>query len=221
MWAKRSVSSLVLLGAFAGALSCRSRAPVAPTPPPPVVVEPPPAPPPPPPPKCESLAENCKAVADTVIGLPDTEVRFAPPEGWGYAREPGFSVAVAPGGTAVLALATAPSDDKAPIFGAIEKLLTRLEIVDVHTKSLRGRLNKPDAELESGPFALRLWEVDKRRQRGKAPQLKGKGQGTLLVAVAPVGKGQVVVGAGFVLTPDSESLASLVMKSIQSLRAAP
>jgi hypothetical protein len=182
-------------------------------------VEPPP--PPPPPPKCESVAEGCKAAADTELELPDTGLRFAPPEGWIYAREPEIAVAMAPGGAAVLALTPAPHDERKAIGEAVEKLLKRLEIESVHTKSLRSRLGKPDGELESGKLTIRLWEVDKRRQHGKAPQLKEKGQGTLLVAVAPARDGQVVVGAGFVVNPDSESLASVVMKSIQSLRSPP
>jgi hypothetical protein len=126
---------------------------------------------------------------------------------------------MAPGGTAALGLMAAPSGDRTPVLEAVQKLLVRLEIEDVNTKSLRSRLGKADGELESGKLAIRLWEVDKRRQRGKSPQLKGKGKGTLLVAVAPAGDGKVVVGTGFVVVPDDESRASLVMKSIQSLRA--
>jgi hypothetical protein len=128
---------------------------------------------------------------------------------------------MAPGGTATLALTSAPSDARKPVIEAVEKLLKRLDIEDVHTKSLRSRLGKPDDELDDGKLKIRLWEVDKRRQRGKSPQLKGKGQGTLLVALAPARDGKVVVGTGFVVNPDPESLAGAVMKSIQSLRAVP
>lgn len=167
------------------------------------------------------MEESCKAVPDTVLAIADTTLSFAPPEGWTYAREPGLSVATAPGGTAMLALTSAASDARTAIIEAVEKLITRLELESVSTKSFRNRLGKADDELDNGKLKIRLWEVDKRRQHGKAPQLKGKSQGTLLVALAPAGDGKFVVGAGFVVNPDSESLASLVMKSIQSLRTAP
>lgn len=218
---RRSGFALSLITVLAGALACRSPAPVAPPQPPPPVAKAEPPPPPPPPPKCESLEEKCQATADTEVDLSDAALRFAPPAGWLYAREPGVSIAMAPGSTATLALTAAPSGDRAPVLEAVQKLLTRLEIEDVNTRSLRGRLGKADGELESGAIAIQLWEVDKRRQHGKAPQLKGKGQGTLLVAVAKGQDGKVVVGTGFVVMPDTESMASVIMKSIQSLKAAP
>src|SRR5262249_19516629 len=161
------------------ASACHSRAPAAPPAPPPAAPTVEAAPPPPPPPKCESIAENCKALADTSLEVPEAALSFAPPEGWVYAREEGLSLAIAPGGTAALALTSAASEDRKPVIEAVEKLLTRLEIEDVSTKSLRGRLGKADEQLESGKLKIRLWEVDKRRQHGKSPQLKGKGQGTL------------------------------------------
>lgn len=206
----------MMLGVLAGAFACRSPEPVAPLPPPAPVARPEP-PPAPPPPKCESLEEDCKAAADTQLKLEGTEVSFAPPDGWTYAREPGRAVTIAPSGTATLALSTAPNGERGPVLETVEKLLASLEIEDVNTKSLRARLGKADEQLENGGLAIRLWEVDKRRQRGKAPQLKNKGHGTLLVAVAQAGEGSVVVGTGFVVTPDAESLAGVVMKSIQSL----
>jgi len=153
--------------------------------------------------------------------VPETTLRFAPPEGWIYAKEAGLSVALAPAGTATLALTSAASDARTPVAEAVEKLLTRLEIESVNGKSLRSRLGKADDELDNGKLKIRLWEVDKRRQHGKSPQLKGKGQGTVLVALAPASDGKFAVGAAFVVNPDTESLASVVMKSIQSLRAAP
>jgi hypothetical protein len=210
-----------LLATLAAGLACRSPAPVAPPAPPAPVAQAEPSPAPPPPPKCESVEENCRAAADTELELADTNLRFAPPEGWVYAREAGFSVALAPGGTAALALTAAPTDERKPISEAIQKLLVRLEIDGVSAQSLRNRLGKADDQLENGKLVIRLWEIDKRRQHGKSPQLKGKGQGTLLVAVAPANDGKVVVGAGFVVTPDDEAFASVVMKSIQSLRASP
>jgi hypothetical protein len=39
--------------------------------------------------------------------------------------------------------------------------------------------------------------------------------------LAPASDGKFVVGAAFVVNPDSESLASVVMKSVQSFKAAP
>jgi hypothetical protein len=221
MSSTRPLAIWCALGALAGALACRSPAPVAPAAPPPAVPTAEAAPPPPPPPKCESLEESCKAASDTELELADTALSFAPPEGWTYAREDGFSVTIAPGGTATLALTAAPSDARTPVVEAVEKLLARLEIEDVNTRALRNRLGKSDGQLDNGKLTIRLWEVDKRRQHGKSPQLKGKGQGTLLVVLAPARDGKVVVGAGFVVTPDSESLASVVMKSIQSLRTTP
>lgn len=208
-----------LLAVLVGAFGCRTPQPVAPPPPAPVA-RPEPPPPPPPPPKCESLEENCKAASDTELQLEDTGLCFVPPEGWLYARESGLSIAMAPGGTAALAITAAPNDERAPITDAVRNLLVRLDVEDVNTESLQKRLGKADGKLEAGALEIRLWEIDKRRQRGKSPQLKGKGQGTLLVAVAPADDGKVVVGAGFVVTPDTESQAAMVMKAIQSLRAA-
>jgi hypothetical protein len=114
-----------------------------------------------------------------------------------------------------------PSGDKKPVAEAIQRLLTRLEIEDVHVKTLRGRLNKPDEELEVASIPVKLWEIDKRRQRGKAPQLKGKGAGTLLVAVAGANEGKVVVATGFVVTPGGETHAASVVKAIQSFKTGP
>jgi hypothetical protein len=122
---------------------------------------------------------------------------------------------------ATLGLAPAPSAERDAVLEALQKLVARFEIANVNVKLLRNRLGKADAKLEGAALAVELWEVDKRRQRGKAPELKDKGKGTLLVAVAPAADGKVVVGAGFVVTPDAEPLAGLVMKSLQSLRTAP
>jgi len=207
---------------WALAVACHRAPPAAPPPPPPAAPTAEPAPPPPPPPpKCESMEEGCKAAADTELAVPDAGLSFVPPEGWLYARESGLSVAIAPGGTATLALAPAASDDRKAIVEVVDKLLKRLEIEKVNTKSMRNRLGKPDAKLESGKLTIQLWEIDKRRQNGKSPDLKGKGQGTLLLVVAPARDGQVVVGTGFVVQTDAESLAPVVMKSIQSLRSPP
>jgi hypothetical protein len=220
MRALRASTRLFALCVVASALACRPRLPPAPPPPPPVAKpEPPPAPPPPP--KCESLEESCHAAAGTELDVPGSNLRFTPPEGWTYAGESALAVTVAPDGLATLGLLAAASGERDPIIEAVEKLLTRLEVANVNLKSLRGRLGKADAKLEGSALGIELWEVDKRRQRGKAPQLKDKGPGTLLVAVAHAADGKVVVGAGFVVTPDAQSLAGLVMKSLQSLRTAP
>lgn len=217
--ARRGPALLLTLYALTSALGCHHPPPPA-TPPPPPVAQPEPPPPPPPPPKCESLEENCRATTETEVDVEGSSLRYAPPEGWMYAREPGLSVAVATGGLGTLGLTAAPSGDRDPVVDAVQKLLTRFEIASVNMKLLRTRLSKADAKLEGSALAIELWEVDKRRQRGKAPQLKDKGVGTLLVAVAPADDGKVVVGAGFVVTPDAEALAGLVMKSLQSLRTA-
>lgn len=221
MPAARSFSTRSSLGTLLFVLACRHAAPPAVAPPPPPPDPPAAAPAPPPPPKCESVEESCKATSATELALPDAALRFAPPEGWIYAREAELSVTLAPDGTALLALTIAASDARTAVVEAVEKLLARLEIEDVNAKSLRNRLGKADEQLDDGKLEIRLWEIDKRRQHGKSPQLKGKGQGTLLVALAPASDGKMVVGAGFVVTPGSESLASVVMKSIQSLRTEP
>ena len=219
--AGRSWSTWSSLGTLACAFACHSRAPVAPPTPPPPAPTAEVAPPPPPPPKCESVEEGCKATSDTQLEVADCGLMLTPPEGWVYARESGMLVTMAPAGTAKLALAPAASDARTPVIETVEKLLTRLEIEKLNTKSLRSRLGKADDEVDTGKLTIRLWEVDKRRQRGKSPELKGKGQGTVLVALAPASGGKVVVGAAFVVNPDSDSLAGVVMKSIQSLRAPP
>jgi hypothetical protein len=58
--------------------------------------------------------------------------------------------------------------------------------------------------------------VDKRKQDGQNPQMKGK-PGALLVVVATFAD-QPLVGAGFVVKPEGEALAASVMAAVQSIR---
>ena len=98
----------------------------------------------------------------------------------------------------------------------LEPLLTKLEVTKVKLKSVKRRLKEPDSVSQVEGAEIRLWEVDKRRQDGKSPEMKGK-PGALLVVLATFAE-QPIVGAGFVVKPEGEAQAAAVMEAVQSLR---
>lgn len=187
----------------------------APPPPPPA---PPPPPPPPPPPKCEDLAENCAAGADTKLPVGDSGAWFAPPEGWHYARTSSGSIAVNPDGTAMMILA--PSPDPSDLAPAVEVMVGQRGVKGLKVDKLKRRLKKPQQTLPAGEGTVDLWEVDK-GQQGEALSLGDKGNGTLLVLVGKPSPEHTLLGIGFVVESVAEAEAPKIMQSVQTLRGKP
>ena len=189
---------------------------VAPPPPPPPA--PPPPPPPPPPPKCEDLAENCSAGADTKLLVGDSGAWFTPPEGWHYAQTAEGSIAVNPDGTAMMILA--PSPDPSDIAPAVEALVAQRGVKGLKVEKLKRRLKKPQQTLPAGEGTVDLWEVDK-GQQGESLSLADKGNGTLLVLVGKPAPERTLFGIGFVVESVADAEAPKIMQSVQTLRGKP
>ncbi len=186
----------------------------APTTPP----APPPPPPPPPPPKCEDLAENCAAGADTKLPVGDSGAWFTPPAGWHYARTTEGSIAVNPAGTAMMILA--PSPDPSDIAPAVEAMVVQRGVKGLKVEKLKRRLKKPQQTLPAGEGSVDLWEVDK-GQQGESLALGDKGNGTLLVLVGKPAPEHTLFGIGFVVESVAEAEAPKIMQSVQTLRGKP
>jgi hypothetical protein len=158
------------------------------------------------------------AIPETKLTVGGEGAEFRPPEGWVYAREGELSLAIAPDEKAVLGFTVAAANNRAAVVTALNELLERFAIEGVARNSFRKRLGKAQHQLEGQGGAIRLWEVDKRSQRGRPVALRGKGSGTLLVVTATFGGGRIV-GCGFVVKPDAETQAAAIMQSVQSLTA--
>lgn len=154
---------------------------------------------------------------DTRLAIGDNKASLQPPVGWTYAKEAQQSVAVSPDGAAWLAYAEAASEDRQAVLASIEQLIARLKVSNVRINFLKDRLKKPQHKLQHGSVETRLWEVDKKSQFGAEPTLNGTEGGTLLVVVVPLGTETVLVGTAFVTTPQGDTYAPIVMKSVQSL----
>ena len=189
--------------------------PPPPPPPPPAATTPPP---PPPPPKCEDLAENCSAGADTKLLVGDSGAWFTPPEGWHYAKTAEGSIAVHPDGTAMMILM--PSPDPSDIAPAIEATITQRGVTGLKADKLKKRLKKPQTSLPAGEGTVDLWEVDKSTQ-GAPLQLGDKGNGTLLVLVGKPSPDHTLIGIGFVVEASAETEAPKIMQAVQTLRGKP
>lgn len=194
--------------AWTGAGAPTAAAPPAPAPPPP-------APAPPPPPKCEDLAENCTAAADTKLKVGDGGPWFTPPEGWHYAKTAEGSITVNPDGTAMIVLA--PSPDPSDVAPAVEQIVSQRGVKGLKVDKLKRRLKKPQQSLPAGEGTVDLWEVDK-GQQGEALSLTDKGNGTLLVLVGKPSPDQTLIGIGFVVESVAEAEAPKIMQSVQTLR---
>jgi hypothetical protein len=176
------------------------------------------APPPPPPPKCEDLAENCSAGAETKLLVGDSGAWFTPPEGWHYARTAEGSVAVHPDGTAMMVLMPSPNpSDTAP---AVEMIVAQRGVKGLKVDKLKRRLKKPQVTLPAGTGSVDLWEVDK-SQQGESLSLTDKGNGTLLVLVGKPDPDHSLIGIGFVVESVGETEAPKIMQSVQTLRGKP
>jgi hypothetical protein len=193
-------------------------APVTAAPPPPPPPAPAPPPPPPPPPKCEDLAENCSAGADTKLLVGDSGAWFTPPEGWHYARTTDGSIAVNPDGNAMMILA--PSPDPSDIAPAVEIMVGQRGVKGLKVEKLKRRLKKPQQTLPAGEGSVDLWEVDK-GQQGESLSLADKGNGTLLVLVGKPAPEHTLFGIGFVVESVAETEAPKIMQSVQTLRGKP
>jgi hypothetical protein len=224
-WRRAFVTALSFggLGALAMAqlTACRpQQTEIAPLPPPPKA---PPEPEKPkvvteaPKPKCESLEEKCAGAADSQLDVGAKGAWFKPPVGWSYAREADRSVALSPDGNASLAMTSAAGAGPDEIAAATEALLTRLEVTKVKLKDLKKRFKEPESTLSVDGQEVRLWEVDKKKQGGQNPEMKTK-PGVVLVVAAPFAD-QPIVGVGFVVKPEGEAQAAIVMEAVQTLRA--
>ena len=211
-------SALAISLALAFGACRRPPPPPAPAPAPTPMPVAAPAPPPPPPekPKCLSLAENCVAAADAQLDVGTKGAWFKPPLGWTYAKEENLSFAAASDGFAAIAMGPAAGVKADEVGPALEPLLARLEVKNVKLKSIKRWLKEADGVTQVEGAEIRLWEVDKRRQDGKSPEMKAK-PGALLVIVATFAE-QPIVGAGFVVKPEGEAQAAAVMEAVQSLR---
>ncbi|MCC6214915.1 MAG: hypothetical protein IT376_08610 [Polyangiaceae bacterium] len=217
---QRTYLFAALLASLAlGHSACRRRPPMAP-----VAASsasgsaapaPPPVPAPPPPPKCEAMGEKCASAADTRATVAGTAVTMTPPPGWTYAKEATATVAVAPSGLASLAVAVAAGEEAAKLAPAIESLLTRLAVSGVVVPTLQKRLAKAQDTQDAGGTPVKIWEVDKTRQKGD-PSFAGK-PATVLVAVTKLGD-TVVVAVGVVVKPDAEAEAGPILTAVTSLR---
>ncbi|HKY41146.1 MAG TPA: hypothetical protein VJN18_34670 [Polyangiaceae bacterium] len=193
--------------------------PAPPPPPPPPPPAPAPAPaPPPPPPKCEDLAENCSAGAETKLSVGDAGAWFTPPEGWHYARTTEGSIAVHPDGTAMMTLM--PSPDPNDIAPAVEAMITQRGVTGLKADKLKRRLKKPQQSLQAGEGTVDLWEVNKASQ-GTHLALGDKGNGTLLVLVGKPTADHTLIGIGFVVEATAESEAPKIMQAVQTLKGKP
>jgi hypothetical protein len=211
-------TAIAVAVALAVAACRRPPPPPAPAPvPTPTPIAAPPSPPPEPEkPKCLSVAENCVAAADAQLDVGSKGAWFKPPVGWLYAKEESLSFAAASDGFAAIAMGAAAGVKADEVGPALEPLLARLEVKNVKLKSIKRWLKEADSVTQVEGAEIRLWEVDKRRQDGKSPEMKAK-PGALLVIVATFAD-QPIVGAGFVVKPEGEAQAAAVMEAVQSLR---
>jgi hypothetical protein len=201
--------------------ACHHAAPVAAAPPPPPVAPAPPAQPPPaasPARTCETLADNCLAAPGSALAIGNRGAWLVPPAGWVFAKLPEHSIAIGPDGKALLAAVAINAVDDKDVLAAMEKLAGELTIEDVKWDSLKHRLSKPQTSLDAGGAPLALWEINKNISHGSNPQIKGKGEGTLLAFHAKLAGDEMIVGVGFVVVPDAEAEAAQVMQSLQSLK---
>lgn len=171
------------------------------------------------PPSCKSLDDKCQAEADTELGIGDGAATFHPPPGWTYAHESAASVAIAPGSVAALAFGTSTTPWSKDTSKAIDKLLDRLEIKKVARKALKTRLVHPQTKVDADSgLKVALWEVNKRRQFGRSPQMQGK-PSSVLVVVTKLEDNHAIVGAAAVLTPSGNDKVPAIMQAVKSLRS--
>ncbi|HEV8244616.1 MAG TPA: hypothetical protein VGP93_02480 [Polyangiaceae bacterium] len=207
---------LLLLLTLYGA--CRRPPPQAPPPsPPPATVAAAPTPAPaPPPPSCEGPNDDCKADATTRIQVADSGVAYSPPPGWKYLKAADYSRAEHAEGMASVGVTLANSESDDDVLAAVELLSKQLAIEHVSFDRLKKRLKKPQETLDSENGAIELWEINAGTQGGKSPEVKSR-KGTALLALARVATERTMIALGFVVEPDDQGQAGLIMKSVQSL----
>lgn len=212
------LSLLIVVFALAAG-GCRRQPARPPPPPPPRAPAPAPAPKPSPPPSCKSLDQKCTARAATALQIGDGAATFQPPPGWTYARESEASVAIAPGSVGVMAFSTAATPWSRDTARTIDRLFNRLQITKVVHRSLRERLRRPQTKVASDSgLKVELWEVNRHRQFGRAPELGGK-PSSVLVIVSRLPGGHAVVGAAAVLKPGGDDKVPAIMQAVKSLRS--
>jgi hypothetical protein len=219
-WAswRRQLLTPALIALALGWSACRRQNAAPPPPPPPPVASAPAAPPPPPPPpKCESPEEQCTAEDSTRVEIGDSGIDYAPPLGWRYVKGLDHSRALESQGAAVVGFAVVPEESPNEVLAAAEKLRVALELDGVKVDKLKKRLKKSQQKLQGPHGEIDLWEITAHTQGGTTPALHGKGAGTALLARARVATEREVVVLGFVVEPDDEGRAALIMKAVESL----
>lgn len=199
--------------------------PPTPAPVPAPVATPKPASRPPPPPAapapktCKSLDDKCAAKADTELAIGDNAAEFHPPSGWIYAKESGAPVAAEPGSEAMMAFGIATTARPWDTDKVIDRLLDRLDITRLARKPLKTRLRRAQTKLDADGLEVRLWEVNKVRQFGQAPEMGGK-PGSVLVIVAELPDHRAVVGVASVIKPGGDNQVPAIMQAVKSVKSA-
>lgn len=177
----------------------------------------PPAPERPPEPKCISLKEKCTASATTRIKVGTHGVTVKIPEGWTYAKEEEFTLALPPEADVAVGFTDGESTDPDKIIASIAPLLERMKITNVKMPALKMRLRKPQSTLDANGSPVGIWEVDKTANQGADPKIKDVA-GKLVVVAAKL-DGSVVVGAAFMIGTADEARGAAAGQAIQTLRA--
>jgi len=184
----------------------------------PVVEAPPkPKPKPPPKPKCESLEEKCVAKGDTRAPIGAHKISFQPPEGWTYAKQGAFTIAVPPEGDVAIAFVESESADPDKVVEAIMPLLDELKITNVKFAALKPRLKKAQATMDAGGAQVSIWEVDKAANGGSDPKMKDQA-GKLGVFVTTIDS-TVIVGAAFMDKAADPTRGAATGQAVQTLRS--
>ncbi len=187
-----------------------------PAPPAPAPAAPKAEPPPAPPPSCAAATDKCSADEKTRVFIADSGVAYSPPLGWSYVVATDHSRATHPEGLALLGVALAASDAADDLIAGVDQLTKAMAVENVKFDRLKKRLKKAQQEVPGDNGAIDLWEIGAGNQGGKAPLAAGR-KGTALLALAHVATERTMIVLGFVVEPDDQGQAAVIMKAVQSL----
>ncbi len=136
--------------------------------------------------------------------------------GWLYVKAENHSLAGQHEGAAVMGVLLAKSDEIDDIAEGVDQLRSALAVDGIKLDRLKKRLKKPQQELSSESGSIDLWEIGAGNQSGKAPTA-GDHKGTALLALAHIATERTMIVLGFVMEPDDQGYAGMIMKSVQSL----
>jgi hypothetical protein len=165
-----------------------------------------------------SIEERCATTAQTELEIGDKGAFFNPPPGWIYANLDSGPIALGRDEKSLISITLSASTAPNDVIESLTRLTIESQIDQVRFDALEKRLAKPQSTSDAGGTPIALWEIDKSTQTGPAPTLRGKGDGTLLVFVAPFAADRVLVGLGFAVVPDAQEDAALIMQAVQSVR---